>query len=305
MKKKFVMAMSVVLMLVACGSSPSSTSQSASVQSESEAESAAQTENPEESVESNDGSEITISESEIFNQDGIKISTTGFEPDGFWGPEVKLLVENDSEKDITVQIRNSSVNGYMIDFQMSCDVAAGKKANDGMGISRSGLEASGIDTIANIEFSFHIFESSSWDTILDSDIIALTTSAGPDYVQTYDDSGDALYDENGIRVISKSLVTNEDDIFGPRYYLYIENNSDRGITVQARETSVNGFMVDPIFSADVLAGKKMVDDVTFMSSQLEENNITKINEIETSLHIFATDNWNTIVDTEPITITFD
>ncbi len=308
MKKLFILSSLLVLSLTACGSSsssaptkPSAVEQKANGETSAEQEASTGT-----TIETTAASstEITVPNSEIFNQDGIKISTTGYDADGFWGPTVKLLVENDSDKDITVQVRNGSVNGYMTDFQMSCDVAAGKKANDGMGISYSDLKASGIDTIANMEFSFHIFESSSWDTILDTDIISLTTSAS-DYVQKYDDSGDVIYDENSIRIISKQLVTDEDDIWGPRYYIYIENNSDKGITVQVRDTSVNGFMIDPSLSAEIAPGKKKVDDIMFMSSQLEENNIKEITEIETSFHIFDSDGWGTIADTEPVTITFN
>ena len=106
--------------------------------------------------------EVTLEEKEIYNQDNIIVTATGLKMDGFWGPEITLLVENNSDKNLTIQPRNSSVNGYMIDLQMSCDVAAGKKANDRMVISNSDLEKCGIDTIADIEFSLHIFESDSW-----------------------------------------------------------------------------------------------------------------------------------------------
>ncbi|ANU48212.1 hypothetical protein ADH76_11775 [Enterocloster clostridioformis] len=120
--------------------------------------------------------EVTLEEKEIYNQDNIIVTATGLKMDGFWGPEITLLVENNSDKNLTIQPRNSSVNGYMIDLQMSCDVAAGKKANDGMVISNSDLEKCGIDTIADIEFSLHIFESDSWESYVDTEPIKLTTS---------------------------------------------------------------------------------------------------------------------------------
>ncbi len=303
-KKAFILSSLLVLSLAACSSSQSvPPSQPASVEQKDSAEAETEVEDAKEETQESTANEITIPDGEIFNQDGIKISTTGYDPDGFWGPAIKLLIENDSEKNITVQARNGSVNGYMIDYQMSCDVIPGKKANDTLEISRSQLESSGIDTLADLEFSFHIFDSESWDTIIDSDIIHIATSAAEGHTQAYDDSGDVLYDGNNVRIISKGLMV--DDILGPRFYLYIENNSDQNITVQARDTSVNGFMIDPSISAEVLAGKKIFDDMTFLSTQLEENNITDINEIETSFHIFASDSWDTIVDTDPIVISFE
>lgn len=247
--------------------------------------------------------EVTLEEKEIYNQDNIIVTATGLKMDGFWGPEITLLVENNSDKNLTIQPRNSSVNGYMIDLQMSCDVAAGKKANDGMVISNSDLEKCGIDTIADIEFSLHIFESDSWESYVDTEPIKLTTSVGAGYQQVYDDSGEVLYDNNGIKIISKGLLT-DDSIFGPQFITYIENNSDKGITVQVRDTSVNGFMIDSSMSAEVASGKKQISAMSFLSSQLEENKITEFKNIETSFHIFYTDGWDTIEDTTPITISF-
>lgn len=290
------------MVLSSCGSSTSDTSESTSQETEELSTTASEAEEADSASAESEitADSVTIAEQELYNENGIKITTTGLGEDGLWGPEVKLLIENDSPQNITVQVRNGSVNGYMIDYQMSCDVAAGKKSNDGMELSETELENSGIETIADLEFSFHIFDSESWDTIVDTDIIKLGTSASGNYTQPYDDSGEVVYDENNIRIISKGLVIDDDDIFGPRYFLYIENNSAESITVQARDTSINGFMVDPTLSAEVSSGKKIVTDITFMSSQLEENNITEITEIETAFHIFQTDSWDTIVDTPPV-----
>ena len=57
-------------------------------------------------------------------------------------------------------------------------------------------------------------------------------------------------------------------------------------------------------SQDVLVGKKAIDGLTFFSSSLDENGIDEIEEMEFSLHIFSMDDWNTIVDTDPIKLTF-
>jgi len=64
-------------------------------------------------------------------------------------------------------------------------------------------------------------------------------------------------------------------------------------------------MVDTLFSCDVLAGKKAFDDITFMKSDLEKNSIKDINEVDLSFHISDANSWNTILDSEPITITFE
>ena len=245
---------------------------------------------------------VTVEETVLLEQDGIKITATGMD-DGLLGTELKLLIENDSSTNLTFQARNASVNGYMVDTMMSEDVAAGKKSNTSLTFSTSGLKDCGIDTIANMEFSFHIFTTDDWDDFLDSDLISLDTSAAGSYTQNYDDSGEVFYDKDGIKIIGKGLSSN-DSFFGPGLIVYIENNSSKNFTVQVRDTSVNGFMIDTSMSEDVIVGKKAITAVTFFSSSLEENGITDITSIETSFHVFDMESWDTIVDTDPITINF-
>ena len=298
-KRALLIAALTAATLMACGGdSSTATDKTDAVIETAEAE---ENDTAEEIAEESD--EIAIEEQEIYNDNGIVITATGLVLDGFMGPELTLLIENNSDKNITVQTRNSSVNGYMMDLQMSCDVVAGKKANDEMSIMESQLEQCGIDSIADIEFNFHFFDTDTYENDFDSDMITLKTTIADNFVQEYDDSGDVLYENNGLKIVSKGLVT-DDSIFGPEYVMYFHNTSDRAICVQARDTSVNGFMVDPSMSADILPGKHAVDEMTFMSSQLEENKIETIEEIETSFHIFDAESWDDIEDTEPITISF-
>ena len=114
----------------------------------------------------------TITEQVLFDAENIKITAEGLE-EGFLGVELKLLIENNSDRNITVQARNTSVNGYMVSTMLSSDVAAGKKAVSAIQFFSSDLEKNSITKITNAEFSFHIFDSASWDTVSDSDTLSL------------------------------------------------------------------------------------------------------------------------------------
>lgn len=246
--------------------------------------------------------EVSVEEQVVYDANDIKITVNGIE-DGWMGTELKMLIENNSSKNITVQTRNANVNGFMVNTSMSADVAAGKKANDEMTIMTSGLKDCGITDIANIEFCFHIFESDTWDTLYDTDVISVKTSIADTYKQVVDDSGDVLVDANGIKIVTKGLSAN-DSFWGPGVILYIENNSNQNVTVQVRDVSVNGFMVTSTMSEDVVAGKKAMSAVQFFSSDLADNSITDINEVELYFHIFDEKSWNTIFDSNVINIKF-
>ena len=305
MKRKLaiILALMLAVSLVACGGSsggavkePSNVTTGNNTGDTQQVEQTEKNEEPEKT-------EVTISEAVLVDEAGVKITAKRLETDGIFGPEIKLLIENDSGKDLTFQCRNASVNGYMVETMMSVDVVNGKKANDGLTFMESDLEASCIDVIADMEFAFHIFDMAEWETYLDTNAIQIKTSIADTFEYTYDDSGDLAYEGNGVKIVVKGLAE-DTSIFGPSIVVYIENTGDKDVTVQTRDESINGFMVDALFSCDVVAGKRAVDTITFMDSDLEENDITAIENVELSFHVFDMAEWETIVDTEVVNITF-
>ena len=301
-----ILALTLAMSLVACGGAPSGEIKEPSnvvtdnIAKDTQPTEAAQEEAAEEATAPE--AEVTISEAVLVDEAGVKIVAKSLSTDDLFGPEIKLLIENNSGKDLTFQCRNASVNGYMVETMMSVDVVDGKKANDSLTFMNSDLEACGIDAIADMEFSFHIFDMAEWETYLDTDAIQIKTSIADTYEYSYDDSGDLAYDGNGVKVVIKGLA--EDSFYGPSIVVYIENTREDGVTVQVRDVSINGFMVDPMFSCDVSAGKHAIDTITFMDTELEENEIDTIEDVELSFHIFNMEDWETIVDTEVVNISF-
>ena len=129
------------------------------------------------------------------------------------------------------------------------------------------------------------------------------TSAAGSYTQTYDDSGEVLVDADGVKIVGKGLSA-DGSFWGPGVILYIENNTEKDITVQVRDVSVNGFMVESSMSEDVVAGKKALSAVQFFSSDLESNSITDITDVELYFHIFELSTMDTVFDSDVIKIQF-
>lgn len=293
-----ILILVLVLSLAACGGTSSAT---ATVSGSSSSET-----RPANSADSTSAkaSETTIEETIIFDDRGIKVTAKELNVKGVFGPELKLLIENDSGSDLTFQCRGASVNGYMVETMMSVDVANGKKANDTLSFSNTDLSIAGIDTIANLCLSLHIFDSNTWDTFVDTPEIELRTSNYDGYDFTFDEAGEVAFDGEGIKIVVKGL-SEDSSWFGPSVMVYIKNDTERMITVQARNISVNGFMVEPVFSSDVASGKAAIDGVTLMNSDIEANGIEHIDEVELSFHVFYEDTWDEIVDTPNMVFSFD
>jgi hypothetical protein len=265
----------------------------------SETEGSRETEDLEQVAEVQTDGEVTIAEKILVDQNGIVITATEYTTDSVWGDGIKLLIENNSDVNVTVSCKALIVNDYMISDLFVSEVAAGKKANETMYLSNSGLEEAGIDTVGKVEVAFRVYDSATYSDIFATDLITIQTSAFESMDTVPDDTGEELYNAGGIRIVGRAVDHN--DFWGTAILLYIENNSGTNVTISCDDLSVNGFMMTPYFSSSVYNGKKAIDDITLMSSELEANGIKKVGEVECQFRIYETDTYQTINETNPIT----
>lgn len=242
----------------------------------------------------------SINEQVLVDQDGIKITATEYVTDSIWGDGIKLLVENNSDKDYTIGCDALIVNDYMITDLFSADVAAGKKSNEVMYLSSTELKAAGIDTVGQIEMYFHAYDS-NWDNLFKNVYSKLETSEFANMDTTPNDEGQELYNANGVRIVGKTV--DENSFWGTAILLYIENTSGQNVGINVDNMSINGYMMTPLFSTTVYDGKKSIDDITIMSSDLEANGITSVDQVELKFHIYNAESYDTIADSDAITFT--
>ncbi len=242
---------------------------------------------------------VTIEEQVLVDQDGIVVTALEYTTDSIWGEGIKLLVENNSDKNVTVSCKSLIVNDYMISDLFVSSVAAGKKSNETMYLSSASLKAAGIDSVGQIEVYFRVYDSDSYDEIFNTDVVTIQTSEFANMDTTPDDTGIELYNEGGVRIVGKTV--DENSFWGTAILLYIENTSGTNVGVRCEDMSINGFMMTPIFSCDVYDGKKAIDEITILSSDLETNGIESIDEVELKFHIYNVETYSTIADTDAIT----
>lgn len=236
----------------------------------------------------------------VYEENGLKITAIGLEQGNIGNLKLTLLIENDSDKDLTIQSENTSINGYMIHSMMSANVLSGKKINTSMDFWNDDLTELGIEEICDICFSFYIFNQNDWSDNYTTEWIDLVTNST--YTQQYDDSGVILYNENDIKIVFKGVAP---DYLGQNVLLYVENNSEKDITINARDTSINGYMIMGTCSIDVSSGKKALDSISFFSSTLADNSITDIYNVELYFHIYNSDDWQDYINTDIINISID
>lgn len=114
--------------------------------------------------------------------------------------------------------------------------------------------------------------------------------------------GTVIYKENGISVTYNGIVKSSSFLGGQEVKVMIENTSNKDMVVQVRDCSVNGFMIDPIFSCDIAAGKKAADSIKFMDSDLKENGITNIQDVEFKVYTSNKGDWSDYSTSKPVSI---
>ena len=252
-----------------------------------------------EEAKETDAVDVTIEEQVLVDQDGVKVTALEYVKDDIWGDGIKVQVENNTDKNITVSCKALIVNNYMISDLFSSEVASGKKSNETIYLSSSELKAAGIETVGQVEVYFRVYDSDSWDDIFVTDDVVIKTSEYDNMDTTPNDTGHELYNEGGIKIVGKTV--DENSFWGSAILLYIENNADRNVSISVDNMSINGFMTEPYFSTTVYAGKMAIDDITVMSSDLEENGIESIDEVELEFKIYDEDSYDTIAESGPIT----
>ena len=241
---------------------------------------------------------VTIQETVCFEYEGFKVTAKEIVDDSFWGSGIKLYIENNGNKAYSLSTNAVIVNNCMVSSFTGSTVSAGKKANETLYLSSSDLEAAGITNIGQVEIYFYLYDPNSYETIYTADCVTIKTSAYNSMDTTPDESGHILYNQGGIKIIGKYV--DESTFWGSSVLLYVQNSTGRNIGISCEDMSINGFMVSGYYYADIYTGKYSLDEITILSSDLTEKGITSIEDIELKFHIFDSDSFETIADTDPI-----
>lgn len=239
-------------------------------------------------------SDISFEEIIVVDNEECLIKITGIDPDNMWGYTIKANFENKSaDKTYMYSVDSASINGVQYDPFFATEVAAGKKANDDISFSGSDLEDNDIGDYTDIELVFRVYDSNDWST---DDVVTEAVHIypyGEDKASSFERESqpeDNIIIDNEYATV---IVTGyeEDDIWGYTVNFFLINKTDKNVMFSVDEASVNGYMADPFFAKEVMAGKCAFSSISWSDTTLENNNITAVEEIEFKLKVYDSDNW--------------
>lgn len=208
--------------------------------------------------------------------------------------EIKIFAENNSKSNVTVSCSHFIINGVMIDTFMYLKVATESKANGTIYLNRDNFLAAGIQELTSIEsYGAHISMESGETRDIDFSIYN-----NSDYLQSIDEDGTILYEENGITVISK---------FKPGQYrniipLLIKNESGQDIHVMTSYVTVNGYTIPEVhYYRPICNGTYRFFNIELSSWGLEENKIGAIESASFYIDFLRPNSSEIIFQTDKLT----
>ena len=236
------------------------------------------------------------------DEDGVRLSVDGIEYDPINGPAILFSAENAKDKEITIRTDSVAVNGYMMTSAMSMSVPASGKDSTEMFIPYTALALADIDRIAELELSFRITEADNNDKYDSIAPIVLRTSAADGYEPEYVESGQLAYDSWDVRIILKGIDSSRAYSEGEALIVYMVNDSDKAVTVQADKLTVNGYEFTSAMNTFILPGKRAVDTLTIYDMDMEEYGVEQIDSVELSFKLIDESEWKALASTGTISV---
>lgn len=291
MKKAVSFFLALLLALGCAGCSGAQTSEPAQTPSEpaslpqSEAQTAPQA--------------VTLPQTVLYDEAGIKITATGLSEGSLFGPQIDLVIENNSDAGVAVQSGVCTVNGWVIESTLSQEVLPGKKAETGLTLLQTDLDNARVETIAQIECELRLIDPDNFQTLAQSGPIVLATDAAlPD---PYQPEGTELYADEGVRIVA---LEQADSLMGKSVRLCIENNSEQQRVFTASDVSVDGYMTDGSLYVEIPAGRRAMCDLLLLDSEENSDRLEQMSSLEFTLNSTDPDDFTDRTALGPFTLTF-
>lgn len=245
-----------------------------------------------------------LEERVLYQQDGITVTAQSI---GLYYADTAICVmlQNDTEQDVTISSNLLCVNGYMLPTSgLFAQVDAGDAYQTYLYLYADELAEAGIEDVAEVTFGLDIYDSEEYTDVGEMAPTRLTTEA--EASQPYIPEGKVLYDQEGVRILLCSTEVGE---YGDcDMTLYLENNTDDLVTLYDTGVYLNDQeSIGSLWSALLPQSRAIAHIYLYEMDELDITDLADIQEVFLDLHIEYSDgqdltNWKHLetVDTDLI-----
>lgn len=247
-----------------------------------------------------DKSAITLGQTVVVDNSECLVMITGAKFEEYYGLVLKVYVENKSaETTYCFSTKDTSVNGMQCGSSFYETVAPGKKANGILSISESSFSGFDIGDYTDIETTFYAYDEDNYDYIFEETVRVFPFGYDKAVAYTHPAAAtDVVIVDNEYATVT--VVKRGYDEYNDYYNveLFIQSKCDKGLHLYSSDESVNGYMVDGYMSSrDLTPGKCEYATLEWSVSDLKENDISTVSQIEFTLKIEDRNSWDTLTET--------
>lgn len=242
-----------------------------------------------------------FSQDTLYDANGVKLLSSGFMQNSNGETSLLLELENSSSDLVYVSTSDIALNGLVVSSSTWSSEAINPGKRGIIDIELSSVLNSeywsiyGINEIGSVALALRQYDADGND-LADKASVEIVV---PDAKAEYDTTGTEVYNNNGLRIVAKTVLEAPSDYSSDMHVLLLaENTSGKTLKINDvyKSLSVNGFMTNYYYYSKELAdGECAALDITLLDSSLKENQITSasaIQEIEVGLEI--KEGYNTI-----------
>lgn len=247
-----------------------------------------------------EGVVATVEGAVLYDDNGIKVTWTGMDENSSC-KNIKLHVENNTDKTVAFLGEIFVVNGITMEGVMYIDLEPGEAVDDIASLYQESLKEAGIEQIATVTcVDSRVLDLNSYETVCELPF-AIATSIADGYVQQIDDSGEVIYQGSGVTLIAKSLSYGS---MGTRMVVLVKNETGEDITITIEDVVIDDVTVDAWMFDTVLAGSVSFCALTVYSSDLKDNNIEpeSVDAVSFVAELRYAESWETICETDMLTV---
>ena len=232
---------------------------------------------------------------QLVDNDDAAVHIIKIENNAHTGMQLRLQCENKTDRTLLFSWDMVSVCGFMYDPFWAEEVAAGKTVNSTIYLDTYELEQMDVTSVDEISFTLRIVDSENWmeEPLLEEPFTIYPTGLSADTLvlpsRAPTEDQVVIADNEDLRFVIE--WADEEDTSAYTASVCMENKTDRNRMYAWDLVSVNGLMIDPFWAMSVAAGKKACSEITFYRSDLAENSIGEVSDIEFTLLVSDYDDW--------------
>lgn len=285
--KAVTVAACMILGLTGCGGTR--TQAAAPTAPSAVAQSVAETVETAQSPETAQIPPVSVDPTVLLDQDGVRITALGYDPDAMLGAWLPLRIENTSDRDVAVQTEWGALNGWMMDALSYTEVAAGQTVEDHVLFISTEVRRANAADAAQITLKLNVMDQESYKQIATTGLVTLETPAAETYTPATLPEGTLVYEGNDLRILATTV---DDDVLGSELRFWVENNSDRTVTVRYDDVRVGFSLTSQNTIAELLPGTREVDGLKLAGTADQASG----KSLHLSLNVMDSNTYETLAD---------